>query len=402
MSIERRVSRVAVSTSERLRVALYSHDTCGLGHFRRNLVIARALRAHLGANVLLLSGIREAGSFPVEKGIDTLHLPALTKIDNLNYRPRRLEVGLERLVRLRSETLYAALMAFRPDAFIVDNVPRGAVGELEKSLRTLRSGGHTYTVLGLRDVLDAPENVQREWLKPENLAAIRDLYDSVWVYGDPQVYDVANEYDFPEDIRRSIRFTGYLHPLADREPLDSTLVRAGEEPDICVVGGGHDGEELATVFADACAVDHRPGMVLSGPFMGESATRRLAEHPEISVRRFVPDPIPLYHGARSIVSMGGYNTVMELIALGQRALIVPRVSPRQEQLVRATALSERGLVDLLHPDELSPERIADWLRAEHQTHAGAPASLNMDGLSAIVQNLRHLVDRYQADTALAG
>jgi len=43
------------------RIALYSHDTMGLGHIRRTSLLARALRRPpLNAHVLLLSGIRES------------------------------------------------------------------------------------------------------------------------------------------------------------------------------------------------------------------------------------------------------------------------------------------------------------------------------------------------------
>ena len=45
----------------------------------------------------------------------------------------------------------AVVAAFRPDVLIVDNVPRGACGELELALARLRREGQTHCVLGLRD-----------------------------------------------------------------------------------------------------------------------------------------------------------------------------------------------------------------------------------------------------------
>ena len=51
--------------------------------------------------------------------------------------------------------------------------------------------------------------------------------------------------------------------------------------------------------------------------------------------------------------MGGYNTSCEILACGRRALIVPRIIPRREQLIRAQRLSELGAVDVLHPQALS-------------------------------------------------
>ena len=62
------------------RIALYSHDTMGLGHIRRNTLLAQTLiRPPLSADVLLVSGIRESGAFPLPRGIDSITLPAYQK-----------------------------------------------------------------------------------------------------------------------------------------------------------------------------------------------------------------------------------------------------------------------------------------------------------------------------------
>jgi len=48
------------------RISLYSHDTCGLGHMRRNLLIARTLmNTYPDANILLITGERDANAFPL-------------------------------------------------------------------------------------------------------------------------------------------------------------------------------------------------------------------------------------------------------------------------------------------------------------------------------------------------
>src|SRR5439155_747639 len=53
--------------------------------------------------------------------------------------------------------------------------------------------------------------------------------------------------------------------------------------------------------------------------------------------------------------MGGYNTICELAYAGASALIVPRTSPRREQLLRAQRLAERGVVHLLLPEAALPD-----------------------------------------------
>ena len=46
------------------------------------------------------------------------------------------------------------------------------------------------------------------------------------------------------------------------------------------------------------------------------------------------------------------NTLVEAVSTGVPIVCVPRVRPRVEQLIRARAFAERGLVRLLEPDRL--------------------------------------------------
>jgi predicted glycosyltransferase len=50
-----------------------------------------------------------------------------------------------------------------------------------------------------------------------------------------------------------------------------------------------------------------------------------------------------------------------VLSAEKRALIVPRVAPRTEQLIRAERLQQLGLVDMLHPSRLSPDSLGEWL-----------------------------------------
>jgi len=67
------------------RIALYSHDTMGIGHMRRNLLIAQTL-AHspAPAAILLIAGAHELNAFGVPPGVDCLTLPSLRKEGNGN------------------------------------------------------------------------------------------------------------------------------------------------------------------------------------------------------------------------------------------------------------------------------------------------------------------------------
>ncbi|MGH3665648.1 MAG: glycosyltransferase family protein [Egibacteraceae bacterium] len=349
------------------RVALYSHDTQGLGHIRRNLLVAEALKGGGPTpDVLLVSGALEAHRFALPAGADLLTLPALHKRADGAYGPRSLTTSLDDLVGLRSQTIAAALDAFAPDLLIVDKVPRGFGGELEHALRLLRGRPGVRTVLGLRDVLDDPATTRREWRDQESTAAVRDGFDAVWVYGDPRVFDPVVSYRLPPSVARKVRYTGYLaRPPRPSHAAGAALPAA---PFVLgLVGGGQDGEALAQSFLRADLPHGLEAVLVTGPYLPAdrlSALQALAEaRPARHVLPFFRGCEALLERAESVVAMGGYNTTCELLAAGARSLVVPRVRPRQEQLIRAQRFADLGLVDVLHPDDLSAAAIARWVAA---------------------------------------
>src|SRR5258707_262435 len=109
-------------------LALYSPGIVGLGHLRRNLLIAQVLaESELKPVILMVTEAREASAFVncMPPGMDCLTLPGLSKGVDGVCRPRYLDLPLNEVLALRSRTIKAALKKFDPDIFIVDNLPRG-------------------------------------------------------------------------------------------------------------------------------------------------------------------------------------------------------------------------------------------------------------------------------------
>jgi predicted glycosyltransferase len=363
-------------THRQLRIALYSHDTMGLGHMRRNLLLAEELASSpLKPNVLLLSGSREVTRFAVARGIDVISLPALYKDASATYHARSLEVSLDDLIALRSATILGALRAFQPDLFVVDNVPRGAVRELDPALSYLRRTGRTRCVLGLRDILDDARDVRTEWTRADNYAAVQQNFDTVWVYGDQSVADLSEEYSFPEAIASRLRYTGYLDQRARVASHAATTAAERLDGDavLCMVGGGQDGLALAQAFARTEFPAPLYGVLVSGPLMSQAGRDVLlataARNPRLRVLEFIGNPAAAIASAHSVVTMGGYNAVCDVLSSQARALVVPRVTPRTEQLIRAERLAARGLIDVLHPADLSPDALHQWITAPRSRSA---------------------------------
>lgn len=359
-----------------LRVALYSHDTKGLGHFRRNLRIAEALASD-DITVLMIAGVREAGSFPMPDGVDCVTLPAYSKDDDGRYGSRHLGLPLEDLRSLREQTILAAVAGFAPDLFIVDYAPRGGLAELMPTLEAVSR--ETPCVLGLRDILGVPGFVERNWARAGNEACIREHFDAVWIYGDQRVYDAVREYNFAPDIAAITRYTGFICG----ESRDQVPGEGSDPYDLCFVGGGQDGEGLALAFAAASRV--RPGVIVTGPYFPRAARQELEcrRGADLRVVEFTSDPSSLLAGADRVIAMGGYNTSIEIVAMRKKGLIVPRLNSRREQILRAERFAALGLVGLLEPDRLSPEAIGRWLKAELADPPELDTVIDLSGASRV-------------------
>ncbi len=372
------------------RILMYSHDTFGLGHLRRCRAIAHALVERFkGLQVLIVSGSSIAGAFEFRTRVDFLKIPSVIKLYNGEYTPLAEHTDLVDTLALRRSVIQSTAESFEPDVLIVDKEPLGLQGELEPTLHWLRARGATL-VLGLRDVMDSPGLLSAEWAKADVLSKMESLYDAVWVYGPRDFYDPLQDLDAPKALRDRLDWTGFLRREVPSGPTP-TLANMPADALLVTVGGGGDGAEL--MHQVIAAHDHDPTLswpvvMVLGPFMKaeerDDLRRRAASHSALHLIDFDNRPEILMENAAGVVAMGGYNTFCEILSLDKRALIVPRVRPREEQLIRARRAAALGLVDYLLPEEAAdPARLAAALRALPRRPVPSLAAPDLDGLDRI-------------------
>ncbi len=351
------------------RVLMYSHDTFGLGHLRRCRAIAHALVERFkGLHVLIVSGSPIAGAFEFRTRVDFLKIPSIIKLINGEYTPLGQRTDVHETLALRRQLIQRTAESFKPDLFIVDKEPLGLKGELEPTLTYLKAHG-TMLVLGLREVMDSPAHLAAEWARADVIRKMDAFYDAVWVYGPPDFHDPLAGLDVPESLRQRLTWTGWLR----REVPAAATYHGPALPDdflLVTAGGGGDGDPIMRQVL--AAYEHDPGLtapvvMVLGPFMKaeerDDIYRRAARHPCLILIDFDNRMEALIQAAAGVVAMGGYNTFCEVLSLDKRALIVPRVRPREEQLIRARRAQGLGLVDMLLPDEADdPAAMAAALR----------------------------------------
>ena len=345
------------------RVLIYSHDTFGLGHLRRCRAIAHSLVEHdKDMSVIILTGSPIIGSFDFKARVDFVRVPGVIKLRSGDYTPLSLLIDIDETLAMRASIMEHTARIFDPDIFIVDKEPLGLRGEVEKTLWALKERG-THLVLGLRDIMDEPHLLAPEWERKKAVPALRDLYDSIWVYGLPQICDPLQGIELPRSVRHKMTYTGYLHRTLPHGPGQGMTLQKISEPYVLVTtGGGGDGEEVIDWVLRAYEIDRHqpyPALLVLGPFMQSERQmefiHRAARLDNVEAITFDAQMEHLEARAIGVVAMGGYNTFCEILSFDKRALIVPRTRPRMEQYLRAAKAEELGLVAMLEDDG-----VRDW------------------------------------------
>jgi predicted glycosyltransferase len=380
-----------------MRLLVYSHDAYGLGNIRRMLAICESLLKDIPElSILLLSGSPMMQGFRLPQGLDYIKLPCLNRGETGAIATKYLEASMDEIIQLRSDLILSAAVHFKPDLFLVDKKPFGLQNELRKTVKYLRSWcPKTKMVLLLRDILDAPQKTITEWQKTGFHAAVEKYYDQLLVVGSSDVFDFAQEYQLPPVIACKVRYCGYMGRPAGRHHRNTIRQQLNVLPEeqlvVVTPGGGEDGFPMIHNYLQGLALlpaNHNlKSLIISGPEMSRSEQDQLSQiaqrYPHVQMLEFTDDLMSYLAAADTIVSMGGYNTICEILSAEKPAVVIPRVRPSQEQLVRSEKMTDLGLFKEVHPDQLNPESLMQTLQQQIDNQLGTTVAIRMLDLNAL-------------------
>jgi predicted glycosyltransferase len=400
---------MALPTARRsTRLLVYSHDAFGLGNIRRTLKICDQLAKEIpDLSILLLTGSSMIHAFRLSSKIDYVKLPCVHRQARNKYISKYLRTSFKEISEMREQLIYAAFRGFRPHIVLVDKVPIGIKGELLKSIDWLKANQPgSKLILGLRDILDDPEHVRKLWERKKFNETLEKYYDSIWVFGSPKIYDMVKEYRFPESIARKLSYCGYIMQspvLRDRDEVRRELGVGSGKFVLVTAGGGGDGYDLMKTYlkgvrslSDSAKGDPERAVhsvLILGPDMPLHKRERLLQKMNgttypVKILDFSTEILNYMNAADLVVSMGGYNTVCEILTLEKPAIVIPRVRPVTEQWIRTRRMQALGLVDMIHPEKLTPEvlsgRVMQMLfDGTGAAHGNPWKVLDTDGLPSI-------------------
>jgi predicted glycosyltransferase len=387
-------------------ILMYSHDTYGLGHIRRTMAIAGHLRS-VSTNILILTGSPLAGRFSFPENVDFVRIPGMIKKTNDEYQSLSIKINAEHALGIRKSIISATARSFQPDLFIVDKEPLGLKKEVLPVLRWFKKHSPgTKTILGLRDIMDDRDTVRRDWLHKDIYRYLDELYSEIWVYGRQDIYDAAAEYAIPAHVQEKMFFTGYLPRKkatlkASQKTRKKFGIRDRKKMVVVTAGGGGDGYAMMDAYLGMHETFNPAGLksvLITGPFMPRNHRRQLAKrakaHP-MTVMPFYPHMEEMFGAADLVVSMSGYNTMCEILSQGTPSFVIPRETPRKEQLLRARALQKQQLIEFLPWSKLNAENLYAKLTGmlgSLDTYREPIARFQLDGIDFIKKRLHQFRD----------
>ena len=357
------------------RILFYCQHVLGIGHLVRSAAIVRALSSD--SQVLFVSGGErpEGFRFPEHKNVTVLQLPPLkTSPDFSHLQVCHSSRSLDETKTLRTAMLLDAFAEFDPHAIVTELFPFGRKQfrfELLPLLeRAWMRSRRPLMASSVRDILVARKD-QEEYERTV-CDLVNRFYDLVLVHGDDTFLKLDQTFSRTNDLRCHVVYTGYVRQHGQHSAANAgrSATDGHRQPVITVsIGSGQylTGQMLLeNVMRAAKLVQSRiphEFQVFAGPLMPEETYRRLqslaSESTNVKFSRYTPDLAAMLRNSEVSVSMAGYNTVMDVLSSGVRALVYPVTSNGdQEQIVRAEGLEKAGVVDVIRTEQLAPDQLA--------------------------------------------
>lgn len=367
------------------RAFVYVQHLLGIGHLKRAGTLARALSDRGIEVTLATGGVPVADLLPAH--VRVVQLPAAGTAD-LDFRTLIDTQGKpvdEAWRQRRREALLAAWRDVRPHVLVLELFPFGR-RQMRFELLPLLEEARTVAprpviVSSVRDVLG-----QRDPAKQDEMLALFERYfDHLLVHGDPRFISFDRTFRHAARLGERMHYTGFVVDRAPPEPAS----RAGAGEVVVSVGGGAVGARLLETAIRARPVsalgDHL-WRLLAGvnlPARELDAVARLAAQTGgggIIVERSRDDFRTLLQNCSLSVSQAGYNTVMEILDCGARAVVVPFAGGKEtEQTLRAHLLAERGRIEVVEEDVLDPGVLASAVDRAARGPAPAAGDIDLDG-----------------------
>ena len=394
--------------SPKKRIVFFSQHFLGVGHHFRNFQIVRALAKSY--KVYFVDGGREVHRIDIPS-VTTIRLPVLFKdLESQRIVCEDPKFSLRKAQEKRKQILLEKIAQIQPDIFVIELFPFARsilYKELIPAIQKAKGVNPKVKVIcSVREIIKkAPgEELAKKrpphpetlffitrmiwyavsfWRKDERnkrlarlyyervVPVLNNFFDYVLVHGDPRLFQLESFFPWTENIEIPIEYTGYVSEKLKSRDSDTQKTIDEQEPYVLVsVGGGILGWDLITTAVQAWKILCEHGyvqnmkmVIFAGVFMKDAeydAIKEMCTGDFFCLSRFTNNFLQWIQGAELSISQAGYNTCMNVMETGVKAILVPIPAERDlDQAPRAKKLSELGIADMIRSEELTLERMAN-------------------------------------------
>ncbi len=278
-------------------------------------------------------------------------------------------------------------MQGRYDAIVIEFYPFGRrrfKPEIMAMFGAVReSSGPVPIFTSVREVL-VPRALETERRMVQTL---RRHIHTVFVRSDPDVIALDHTFSLAHEIADKLVYTGYISAPAP------AVWPARKKQILVSQGGGNVGAELLIAAIDVAPLLPDYQFVLAAgsrtPTEDLAQLRSSVRSANVQIVPFLPDFQRHLRESAASISMGGDNTLLDVITARTPALAYP-YQGNPEQSLRIEKFAQKGLLTALAPADLAAEnlkaKILHALSAPPPTHAIAT-----DGARITSQKIRQII-----------
>ncbi|WP_404790653.1 glycosyltransferase family protein [Altericista sp. CCNU0014] len=390
------------------KILFYCQYHLGMGHLVRSVEIMRDLAREF--QICFVKGGTTVDGLSLPENIEVVTLPTLLS-ENRQVKVADPSQDLETIKQQRTALLLQVFERFQPDCLTIEGYPFKkyqfefeAIPLLERVRVSQRP---VKVVCSLRDVVMAQPYLDRNEAISKTCQRLNQYFDLLLVHSDPQFHRLEESFPAIADIHCPIQYTGFVAQSLLEEAMwteQDVTDFSREQPMILVsVGGGQLGHDLleAVIAASPILKQRLPQhhlQVFTGPFMLSEKFLTLQQAASgasnLTLRQFTPNLLAYMQKASLSISLGGYNTTMNILRTGVNAMILPS-SKDWEQTVRTEKLQKMGILRLLQPEDRLPERLADRIVRALEAPCSIPpfTSFDLQGAEKTTALLKTLMEQ---------
>lgn len=371
-----------------MKIIQYCQHVWGVGHLFRTLEILKALAGH---DIVMVTG-GERIDAPLPGHVREIHLPEIMMdLDYKGFLTTDPESSFPEVKAKRIRLLYDIFQKEIPDLFIVELYPFGRNAfrfELNPVLEAIRNNDlpKCRIICSLRDIL--VEKKDQAAFEERVIDRLNRWFDAVLIHSDPNLVMLNDTFSRISDIKPLIYYTGFVSAVPPSHSRGQFRQELNISEDAVLIvasaGGGRSGAQLLKSVISAFRLIQAEQasflFVFTGPYMEGQDFEHIKglSGNGVSVSRFTDLFLSYLTASDLSVSMGGYNTCMNIMATRVPAMVLP-FSGDREQGIRVRRLERLGILKQLNEKDLEIRRLAALMKESISKEASGSISIDLNG-----------------------